>query len=158
MAVSVSFELDEKISKVLAGRFLAAMLATVDDDGFPRIAPVSLFSVQDSKTILTMMQADCRSARNIRRDGKVMLTLCEEGDLAVGIRGKATMLSDSKAFRGGAIFTIEVLEVKNDAAFDVEVTSGVRMKLRDPKWSKLINAAAAELDAAAGVEKHERIL
>jgi hypothetical protein len=158
LAVSVSYELDDKITKVLMTRFLAAMLATVDDDGFPRIAPVSLFSVRDSKTILTMMQADCRSARNIRRDGKMMLNLCEEGDLAVGIRGKAAMLGDSKAFRGGAIFLVEVLEVKNDAAFDVEVTSGVRMKLRDLKWEKLINAAAAELDAAAGVEKQARIL
>lgn len=102
MAVSVSLELDEKIITVLKTRFLAAMLATVDEDGFPRIAPVSLFSVRDSKTIFTAMQAGCRSAGNIRRDGKIMLNLCEEGDLAAGIRGKATILGDSKAFRGGA--------------------------------------------------------
>lgn len=152
MAISVTHELNEVVIKVLKTRFLAAMLATVDEDGFPRIAPVSLFAVRDSKTILMAMQKECQSARNIRRDGKVMLSLCEEGDITVGIKGKATMLREMSAFKGGAIFQIEVLEVKNDAAVDVEVVSGVRMKLRNPRWLKIITAAARELDVLAGTE------
>ncbi|MBT9173673.1 MAG: hypothetical protein DDT21_02078 [Syntrophomonadaceae bacterium] len=117
-----------------------------------------LYSVVDSKTILTAMQSKCRSAQNIRRDGKVMLTVCAEGDVAAGIKGKATMVCEMTAFRGGAIFQIDVLEVKDDSAIDVEVVSGVVMKLRSPKWKKIIDAASAELDAAAGVEKQERVL
>lgn len=158
MAVAVYPEMSEKLMNVLNGSFLAAMLATVDDDGFPRIIPISLFSVIDSKTILTAMQSKCRSAQNIRRDGKVMLNICAEGDVAAGIKGKATMICEMTAFRGGAIFQIDVLEVKDDSAVDVEVVSGVVMKLRSPKWKKIIDAAAAELDAAAGVEKRERAL
>jgi len=156
MAVAVYREMSEKLIAVLQNRFLAAMLATVDDDGFPRIIPVSLFSAKDSKTILTAMQAGCRSAQNIRRNGKVMLTVCEESDLTAGIKGQAAMLSEMTAFRGGAIFQIDVLEVKDDSAIDVEVIRGVSLKLRSPKWEKIINAAAEELDAAAGVEKRKR--
>jgi uncharacterized pyridoxamine 5'-phosphate oxidase family protein len=158
MATAVYREMSEKLMNLLNTRFLAAMLATVDEDGFPRIIPISLFSTIDSKTILTAMQANCRSAHNIHRNGKVMLTVCAESDIAVGIKGKATMVSEMTVFRGGAIFQIDVLEIKDDSAIDVEVVSGVVMKLRSPKWEKIINAAAAELDTAAGVEKRERVL
>ncbi len=103
------------------------------------------------------MQAHCRSAQNIRRDGKVMLTVCEEGDIAAGIKGRAAMLSEMTAFRGGAIFQIGVLEVKDDSAIDVEFVKGVAMKLRGPRWEKIIKAAASELDAAAGAQKRVRL-
>lgn len=143
---------------ILNSKFLAAMLATTDDDGFPRIAPVSLFSVRDSKTILMAMQANCRSAQNIKRSGMVMLSLCEEGDLAVGIKGRAGMVREMNSFKGGAIFAIEVLEVKDDSAVDVEVVKGDTMRLRDPRWLKLITRASAELDAEADVPNTTRKL
>lgn len=158
MAKYLGEQLNDKIINVFNTKFLTVMLATVDDDGFPRIAPVSIFSVKDSKTILMGMQANCRSAQNIKRNGMLMLSLCEENDLAVGIKGKARMIKEMNSFKGGGIFEIEVLEVKDDSAIDVKVVKGVTLELRDSRWLKLITRAVEELDVEAGLSSSGRKL
>ena len=50
-------------------------VGTVNEDGWPNTAPMSLFYCKDEKTIVAGMVRSSQTATNIRRDGRVIIEM-----------------------------------------------------------------------------------
>jgi len=92
-----------------------AIVATVDPDGTPRTAPFgSLRAVTPGLLRLVCMHYHDTYA-NLRRDGRVMVTLLAPPNIAVSIRGQARVVKERMdTDEQSAAVEIDVEEVKND--------------------------------------------
>jgi uncharacterized pyridoxamine 5'-phosphate oxidase family protein len=66
-----------------------AVIATVDDDGFPRTAPFDLIYAPNPKTLYAGISPTNHIYQNIQRNGKVMVCVIDHSNIAFGIRGRA---------------------------------------------------------------------
>lgn len=122
------------------------VVSTVDEDGYPRGAPMSLFYALDDQTLLMGAQNRSQTFKNVERTGKIALTFLGGGDVAFTIRGKCrvfkTTMETSKYL---GILVVEVEAVKSDVAIDVEVTDGIQYTYRSQKWEDFVNRVLDEL-------------
>lgn len=140
--------LPANIYEYFRDRTMTGVASSIDEDGYPRGAPMSLFYALNDKTLLMGTQNRSQTFKNTERVGKIALTFINEGDVAFTIRGKARVFKrvmESNQYLG--ILVIEVEAVKSDVAVDVEVSEGVKYKFRSQKWEDLINAVLKELRA-----------
>jgi flavin reductase (DIM6/NTAB) family NADH-FMN oxidoreductase RutF len=100
-------------------------VGTVNEDGWPDTAPMSLFCCPDEKTIVAGMVRGAQAATNIRRNGRVMIEMASGGDVVFGIRGKGTVRKEALACSETTMaFKIDVVSVKRDTSPAQVVTSG----------------------------------
>lgn len=121
-------------------------VGTVNDDGSPNTAPMSLFYCPDERTIIAGMVRESQTAANIRRDGRVIIEMVFAGDVAFGIRGKGTVLKEAlECSEATAAFKIDVVSVKRDTSPAQIVTSGPSCTPRSERASEYEKAAWKEL-------------
>lgn len=68
--------------------------------------------------------------------------------MAFTIRGKSWVFKkemESNKYIG--IIVVEIEAVKSDVAVDVEVSEGIKIKFRSPKWKNFINRVLKELQS-----------
>ncbi len=99
------------------------VIATVDRDGNPRTAPFWIAS-KDRKTLKAYMRPQQVTYQNIKRDGRVMVCVVEEGNMAIGIKGRAKFITDHVA-------EIKIEEVKSDTLPWMTIMQGVRFNLSE---------------------------
>lgn len=127
-------------------KMMTGVVSTVDDDGYPRGAPVSLFYALDDKTMLVGVQNRSQTYKNSVRESKIALTFISGGDLAFTIRGKARVFKEQmKSSKFIGILVVDVEFVKSDVAVDVEVTEGIKLKVRSPEWKEFLANVFSEL-------------
>jgi hypothetical protein len=111
-----------------------SIVGTVNEDGSPNTAPMSLFHAVDKKTIVAGMMRKCRTVENLKRDGRLIIEVLFEGDVSFGIVGTADVikepLSGSEAMLA---LKIDVNGVKRDTSPAQIVISGPRSKPRTDK-------------------------
>jgi hypothetical protein len=123
-----------------------AVLATVDENGYPRTAPFGLICAINRKTLRVGMNAKHRTYANILRDGKVMVCVMDADNISLGIRGDARVIKegmDSIPWRVG-IIEIAIVEVKSDAITIAPITRGIQVQVAD-KVSTIFQKARDEL-------------
>lgn len=126
-------------------------VGTVNDDGSPNAAPMSLFYCPDEHTIVAAMVAASQTAANIRRDGRVIIEVLFAGDVVFGIRGKGRVIKDAfDCNQATMAVRIEVASVKRDTSPAQVVTSGPSCTPRSERgveyektvWAELVRIAA----------------
>lgn len=57
-----------------------SVMGTVNEDGSPNTAPISLFYAPEDKTIIAGMVKASQTVANIKRDGRLIIEVLYEGD------------------------------------------------------------------------------
>jgi uncharacterized pyridoxamine 5'-phosphate oxidase family protein len=126
-----------------------AIVATVDPDGSPRAVPFgSLRAITPRLLRLCSFQGH-ETYANLCRDGRVTIVLVSPPDMSVSVRGQARLVRERMVHdENFAIVDIDILEVKNDMAYRIEIDSGVMIHAKD-QFKSWYEAAMAELEDAA---------
>lgn len=126
-------ELPQDAYELLRTQAVDVVIATVDEDGFPRTAPYGLIRALDRKTLRVGIGPGKRTYDNIVRNGKVMVCVLAEGNIALGIRGRARVIKERMESWNihVAMIEITILEVKSDALTWVHIIQGIQVQLSD---------------------------
>lgn len=131
---------------------VVSTVGTVNEDGSPNAAPMSLFYCPDERTILAAMVGASQTAANIRRDGRVIIEVLFGGDVVFGVRGRGTVIKDALECNPATMAVkIEVGSVKRDTSPAQVVTSGASCTPRSERaveyekavWKELVEIASA---------------
>ncbi len=144
----VEERLPANIYEYFQNQTMTGVASTIDEDGYPRGAPMSLFYAPSDKILLMGNQNRSQTFKNTVRLGKIALTFINEGDVAFTIRGRARVFKEvMESNKYLAVIAVEIEAVKSDVAVDVEVSEGIKYTYRSQKWEDMINAVLAELRA-----------
>jgi len=146
MSRILGFQLPPEVEDQLRARESTLVLATINEDGSPNTMPVHILWAKDTGTIIMALRHDHRSLGNIRRDGKVMLSLCEKEDLNVSISGDARVVREpSRCNRKMVLVEVKVLEVKDDSTHSF-TTCGIRYRCKTDAGVRFIRDLFDELE------------
>jgi len=121
--------------------------ATVDENGYPRTAPITFIRVKSENTLLLGIGAKTRMADNVKRDGKISLCIVEAGDIALSIRGKARIIKEPMdCNKYMAVVSVDIEEVKSDTSPDSKVVRGIGIEPRTERGARFIHEVNRELD------------
>ena len=124
-------ELPENAFELL-NKGTTVVVATVDEDGYPRTAPIGLIAAPNRKTLRLGIGPHKFSYKNIVSNGKVMVCVIDEGNIAIGVKGIAEVINEDV---GGhptirsPIVEIKIEEVKSDALPWYPIIHGIRARM-----------------------------
>ncbi|NIO16460.1 MAG: hypothetical protein GTN70_05610 [Deltaproteobacteria bacterium] len=123
-----------------------SIVGTVNEDGTPNTAPMSLFYCPDDRTVVAGMVRTSRTVANIRREGKLIVEVIFGDDIAFGISGVGSILKDPLDCSDATLaIEIAVTGVKRDTSPAQKITSGAKMSPRSEKAVEYEQAVLAEL-------------
>ncbi|HEV3428934.1 MAG TPA: pyridoxamine 5'-phosphate oxidase family protein [Paraburkholderia sp.] len=110
----------------------AIRVSTVSADGWPHGAQLSVGEVLalDAQTVLVAMWPNSNTAQNMRRDGRLTLSLVHDGAL-LEIRAHAALVAEQQTALALSVFRLRVEQVDIHRAKYAEVLSGVTFRLYD---------------------------
>ena len=124
-----------------------AVVGTVNEDGSPNTAPMSLFYVPDEKTIVAGMVKTSQTVANIKRDGRLIMEVLYEGDIGLGILGQGKIIKEPLDCSDATLaIKIDVAGVKRDTSPAQIITSGPKSTLRSEKAREYEKAVLNELN------------
>lgn len=124
---------------------LLAIVATVDADGMPRTAAFAVMRATSARHLRFGCRRTHRTFANLQRDGRVMVALYAEPDIAVGVAGRASIVTEHlRAMPDNAMIEVEVTSVKNDLLPEVPIASGITYA-PPPGFRDKVEAVAVEL-------------
>ncbi len=143
----LSGPLGRKPADLLNRRPVIAILATVDETGSPWTTPVNAITCMPGNAVIRMALDRGRAAyENLRRNDRVMLAVLDEGDVAVGISGRARVVKEAmNADAVLAMVEVDVCGVKDDTWADFVVCQGIRTRPRRESMSVSFRRILAEL-------------
>ncbi len=125
---------------------MTGVASTIDDDGFPRGAPMSMFYAVDARTILMAVQNRSATFHNARSKGRIALTFISGGDTAFTIQAQVKVFKEKmENSKYIGILCLEIKSVKKNLADDVEVKEGIKLEYRSQPWKEYIGRILAEL-------------
>ena len=123
-----------------------SIVGTVNEDGSPNTAPMSLFYCKDVKTIIAGMVKASQTVANIRRDGRLIMEVLYEGDIGLGILGRGKIAKAPLACNAAMLAVeIDVIGIKRDTSPAQIITSGPRSTPRSEKAVEFEKAAMQEI-------------
>ena len=123
-----------------------SIVGTVNEDGTPNTAPMSLFYCPDDRTVVAGMVRTSRTVANIRREGKLIMEVIFGDDIAFGISGDGSILKDPLDCSDATLaIKIAVTGVKRDTSPAQKITSGAKMSPRSEKAVEYEQAVLSEL-------------
>ena len=138
-------EFSEEHITLFRSQVPTVILATVSRNGFPNTTPVHLVWAKDTTTVLMALARAHRAVENIRSNEKVMVNVCEEGDINISFSGKASILKEELVCnRSMCILEVKVLEIKDDSTHS-ETTCGIRYRCRTERGEQFIRESFEEL-------------
>jgi len=139
--------LPDNIFRYFQADSMTGVASTVDQDGFPRGAPMSLFYALDDRHLLMAAQRDSATFQNAVRNGTVALSFIVGDGTSFSIQGQARLFKETLAASDllGALFVeIEAVKSHMDMAIEV-ITNPVAVRSALPGWQEMIAAVKAEL-------------
>jgi hypothetical protein len=122
-------------------------MGTVNEDGSPNTAPISLFYAPEDKTIIAGMVKTSQTVANIKRDGRLIIEVLYEGDIGFGILGQGKIIKEPLDCSDATLVVkIEVSGVKRDTSPAQIVTSGPKSTLRSEKAGEYEKAVLNEIN------------
>ncbi|MEE8430109.1 MAG: pyridoxamine 5'-phosphate oxidase family protein [Candidatus Desulfatibia sp.] len=123
-----------------------SVVGTVNEDGSPNTAPMSLFYAQDDKTIIAGMVKTSQTVANIKRDGRLVIEVLYEGDIGFGILARGKIIKEPLDCSDATLAVkIEVSGVKRDTSPAQIITSGPKSTLRSEKAGEYEKAVLKEI-------------
>lgn len=123
-----------------------SIMGTVNEDGSPNTAPISLFYATDDKTVIAGMVKTSQTVANIKRDGRLILEVLYEGDIVFGIVGRGQIIKEPLDCSDATLAVrIDVSGVKRDTSPAQIITSGPTSTLRSEKAGEYEKAALKEI-------------
>ncbi|MEW6106181.1 MAG: pyridoxamine 5'-phosphate oxidase family protein [Bacillota bacterium] len=145
--------LDERVVDLLGRRVVTAVVATVDESGDPWTTPVNIITSISRNTIRMALERRSVALANIERRGRVMIAVLDEGNVAVGIRGRAAVVKPSMESNPlMAMVEVEVDGVKDDSWPDLVVCQGIRTRPRHESITLSFRNVFAELKSQPASE------
>ena len=155
MPTSLGRSLPPKLRDLFAGTDLAArigdtfLLLTVDEDGWPRMAMLSVGEVlaaDDGQTLRTALWLHSSASRNLTRDRRGVLAVVADG-AGYYLRLQARRGPDLDLGQDGrlAYFELPIEDILEDVVNYAELTSGMTFRLYQPeqvvpRWERTIAA------------------
>ncbi len=137
--------LSEELYDLLRSKVPTAIVATVSDE-YPNTTPVHLILAKDKTTLLMAMARQHKGTANIRKNGKVMICVCEEGNMNVSIKGDATVVKEHMdCNKAMCVVKVKIREIKDDSTHS-ETTCGIRYRCRTENGEMFIKNIFAELE------------
>jgi len=122
---------------------------TVNADGSPNTAPLSLIYAKDPKTLLIGTLRNTTTATNLRREGRVSLEIFAADDLVMGVQGTMRVVKEPMAASDAmALWEMRVEKVKLDTSPAQRVIQGPAATPRSEKAQVFEKAIIAELWSA----------
>ncbi len=123
-----------------------SIMGTVNEDGSPNTAPISLFYATDDKTVIAGMVKTSQTVANIKRDGRLILEVLYEGDIVFGILGRGQIIKEPLDDSDATLAVkIDVSGVKRDTSPAQIITSGPTSTLRSEKAGEYEKAVLKEI-------------
>jgi len=111
----------------------SSVVATVDEDGFPHIAPFGSMRAVSPKLLRFIAHRYHDSLHNLKRDPRVMVALISKPDIAVSIKGIARVVEEPfNIDQNYALIEIDIDEVKNDMPVRIGIDSGITISPSGP--------------------------
>jgi len=109
----------------------SSVVATVDTDGKPRIAPFGSLRAITPQLLRLVSLRHHDTYANLARDGRVMVALLSPPNLAVSVSGRARVVREKMSTdERFAVIDIDVDEVKNDMPFRIDIESAINISPR----------------------------
>lgn len=125
---------------------IISIVGTVNEDGTPNTAPMSLFFCPDEKTIIAGMVKTSQTVANIKRGSPLIIEVLAEGDIAYGIRGTSQVIKEPLACNDATLaLKIDVTSVKRDTSPAQVITSGVTITPRSERGTEYEKAVWEEI-------------
>jgi hypothetical protein len=139
-------ELSQTAFSLLNSEITTVVIATVDEDGYPRTAPFHWIVARDTQTLRVAVNPRHVTYDNITRDGRVMVCVLDQGNIALGIKGRARVIKEEMESVPWRItlVEIEIDEVKSDALPWLPIDHGVRFQTTE-QAKELMRRAFDEL-------------
>lgn len=129
---------------------IVSVIGSVNEDGSPNTAPISLFYCADEKTIYTGMVAGSTTIKNILSDGRVIIETIYKKDISYGILGTATVIKEKlESNSRTAAVKIDVQSVKRDTSPAQVITEGIKTVPRSEKAAEYEKAVLKEITEIA---------
>ncbi|MBB6218604.1 putative pyridoxamine 5'-phosphate oxidase family protein [Anaerosolibacter carboniphilus] len=124
------------------------VLATINcETGFPHTTPINLVKIPSPSKIYACIARGHQAYENIKHDGRVMISLLAEGDIALSIKGEAAIIKESMEGNQHMVgLQIDVIEVKSDTTATVKIERGIEVSQRSQKTPQLFRAIYDELE------------
>jgi hypothetical protein len=123
----------------------AIRLATVDADGWPHAAQLSVGELLalNPTELLVAIWARSHTAQNLGRDGRLTLALVYDGAL-LEMRARATLEAEHETKQDLTVFRIKIVTINEHRAAYADVISGLTFQLHEPdkvlaRWQEQIN-------------------
>lgn len=146
MSQIIGHSMPNEIMELFNKELTTVVLSTVTDAGFPHTMPVHLMSAPDEKTIRMALVKTHQTTANIKDNGKVFISVLEAPDLAMGIKGTATIIREPmQGNQAMCMVEFKVEEIKRDTTPTVIVTEGIRTKHRTEKTQEFFRVMFDEL-------------
>ncbi|MFX0045716.1 MAG: pyridoxamine 5'-phosphate oxidase family protein [Candidatus Hermodarchaeota archaeon] len=124
----------------------SSVVATVDKDGKPRIAPFGSLRAVTPRLLRLVSLRHHDTYANLARDGRVMVALLSPPNLAVSVSGQAHVVREKMSTdERFAVIDIDVDEVKNDMPFRIDIESAINISPRS-EFTKWWNTVWKELE------------
>lgn len=124
--------LPQNLFDILAARMVTVVVATIDENGWPHTAPYNQIFAPDRERLVLAISRQDETYRSLKDNGMVALAIMEEGDVAVGIKGRASVLCEQmEANCNLAAVEVRLEQVKRDNSPHYLVTQGIRTRLRE---------------------------
>ena len=117
----------------------SSVVATVDEDGFPHIAPFGSMRAVTPKLMRFITHRNHDTLGNLKRDSRVMVAMISDPDIAVSIKGNARIVEEPFTLdENYALVEIDIDEVKNDMPVRIGIETGIAISPSGPfvEWWK----------------------
>lgn len=129
---------------------IISIVGTVNEDGTPNTAPMSLFYCPDERTVIAGMVKTSQTVANIRRGSPLILEVLHDGDIGFGISGTGKIIKEPLDCSDATLaIKIEVTSVKRDTSPAQVITSGITITPRSERGTAYEKAAWAEITGIA---------
>ena len=123
-------ELPRRAFELLNKEITTVVIATVDEDGYPRTAPFHWIVAKNKKTLRVAVNPHHVTCENIKRNEKVMVCVIDQNNTAIGIKGRAKVIKEAMETVPWhiCIVEIEIEQIKSDALQWIPIKHGVRFE------------------------------
>lgn len=138
-------ELSQEVIDIINRQATIVVVATVDEDGSPRTAPFGWVYAKDGRTLRFSTSRGHDTYKNIARDGRVMVCLMEEGNIAISIKGIARVCKEQLSVREHcAMIEVDIKSIKSDVTGVASVISGIKCEINE-RYVEITEDVYAEL-------------
>ena len=111
----------------------SSVVATIDEDGSPRVAPFGSLRAVNPRLLRLMIGRYHDTLANMKRDNRTAIAMICPPNVAVSVRGRARVVEEPFSLdENYALVEVDIEEVKNDMPVRVGVKTGIAVEPNGP--------------------------